>query len=94
MNRPWRVANSAPVRTPFGYHIIRYEGRKPAGFLGFDQVKPELMANLRKKALYEARAETTRQIFADPTLKVNPNLIVQINAEARAKITEALPAKP
>jgi peptidyl-prolyl cis-trans isomerase C len=79
---------SEPVLTKFGYHIIRLEDRQPAGVRAFAEVEPELLAQLKKKALDEARAAAQRAIFSDPTLKVNPAIIDQINAEAAAKVGE------
>jgi peptidyl-prolyl cis-trans isomerase C len=83
---------SAPVQSSFGYHIILFEDRKPAGFRSFDEVKPELMAELRTKAIADAKADATRRIFADPTLKVDAELIDRLNAEAVAKSNAAKPA--
>jgi hypothetical protein len=57
----------------------------PAGMRTFDEVKPELMAELKAKAMADAKAETTRRIFSDPTLKVDVELIDRINAEAVAQ---------
>lgn len=37
---------SAPVKTPFGYHIIRLEEKKPATFIPFKDVKDGLKAQL------------------------------------------------
>jgi peptidyl-prolyl cis-trans isomerase C len=85
---------SAPVLSKFGYHIILFEDRKPAGFRSFESVQPEILADLKKKALADARAEMTRQIFADPTLKVNAELIDRIHSESAQKSdTSNLPAQ-
>ncbi len=87
---------SAPVLSSFGYHIIRFEDRQPAGIRSFDDVKAELMAELQSKAVADAKAEATRRIFSDPTLKVDVELIDRINAEAVAKSNtgKKTPAKP
>ena len=85
---------SAPVLTSFGYHIIRFEDRKPAGIRTFDEVKPELMAELKAKALLDAKAEVTRRIFSDPTLKVDTELIDRLNTEAVARSKAGSPAAP
>lgn len=87
---------SAPVKSAFGYHIILFEDRRPAGIRSFDEVKPEILADLRKRAIDENRAAATRDIFSDPTLKVDKDLIERIYVEG-ANATEALhapPAKP
>ena len=80
---------SQPVLTKFGYHIIRLEDRQPAGVRPFAEVEPELLAQLKKKALDEARAAAQRAIFSDPTLKVNPAIIDEIHAEAVANVEKS-----
>ena len=86
---------SAPVLSKFGYHIILFEDRRPAGTRSFESVQPEILADLKKKALADARAEATRQIFADPTLKVNVELIQRIHSDAaRNSDASNLPSKP
>lgn len=78
---------SAPVLTKYGYHIIRLEDRKPSGVRSFEEVEPELLAQLKSKALEDARAEAQRAIFSDPTLKVNAAIIEQLHQEASARTT-------
>jgi peptidyl-prolyl cis-trans isomerase C len=80
---------SAPVLSSFGYHLILLEDKRPAGFRSFDEVKPELMADLKSKALADAKAESTRRIFSDPTLKVDAELIDRLNVEAVDKANAA-----
>lgn len=95
MTKPGEI--SAPVLTSFGYHIILFEDRRPAGIRTFDEVKPELMAELKAKALVDAKAEINRRIFSDPTLKVDTELIDRIHAEAVARSkagSAAAPARP
>ena len=82
---------SAPVKSSFGWHIILYEDRRPAGVKPFDEVKPEILADLRKRAKDDARAAAVRDVFGDPTLKVNNDVIDQIYSEGAAK-TEAIRA--
>ena len=88
---------SAPVLSSFGYHLILFEDKRPAGFRSFDEVKPELIAELKTKALVDAKAESTRRIFSDPTLKVDTELIDRLNVEAVEKANAskaAAKAKP
>ena len=88
---------SAPVLSKFGYHIILFEDRRPARVRSFEEVKPELMAEQKKQALADARAEATRKIFSDPTLKVNTELIERLQVEAAARSDNSklpAPVKP
>ena len=41
--------SSAPVRSQFGYHIIKLTGRKDAETIAFDKAKPELVAYLKRQ---------------------------------------------
>ena len=50
------------------------------------------MADQKTKAIADARAEATRQIFSDPTLKVNVELISRIHSEKRSEIADHLEA--
>jgi len=62
---------SEPVLTRFGYHLIRFEGRRPAEVPPFEAVKAQLMAQLRKRYISEQRDARTIAIRNDPGLKVN-----------------------
>ncbi len=62
---------SEPVLTSFGYHLIRFEGRRPADVRPYEAVKPQLMAELRKRYVSEQRDARTIAIRNDPGLKVN-----------------------
>lgn len=84
---------SAPVKSSFGYHIILFEDRRPAGVRTFDEVKPEMLAEMRKRAIDDNRAATVREVFSDPTLKVDKDLIERIYTEGYAA-THALQAAP
>lgn len=46
---------SAPVLSPFGYHIIRMTERKPLD--PFEKLQPEILANLKRQNIEEASAE-------------------------------------
>jgi peptidyl-prolyl cis-trans isomerase C len=82
---------SAPVKSAFGWHLILFEDRRPAGVRSFDEVKGEILSDLRKRAIDDNRAAATRDIFSDPTLKVDKDLIERIYVEG-ANATEALHA--
>lgn len=62
---------SEPVLSTFGYHLIRFEGRRAAEVKPFEAVKPQLMAELRKRYVNEQRDARTNAIRFDPNLKVN-----------------------
>lgn len=84
---------SAPVKSAFGWHIILFEDRRPAGVKPFDEAKVEILAEMRKRVKDDARAAAVREVFADPTLKVDNTVIDQIWTEGAAT-TEALRVTP
>ena len=68
-------AISEPVQTPFGYHLIRLEGRRPATPMSFDQAKPQIMAALRTNYINEQRDMKLNAIRTDPAIKANQSAI-------------------
>ncbi len=62
---------SEPMLSRFGYHLIRFEGRRPAEVRPFEAVEPQIMAELRKRYVDEQRDARTAAIRNDPDLKVN-----------------------
>lgn len=42
------------VKTKFGYHILRLEGRRPAGVQPYAEVREQLLTEVRNKAVQEA----------------------------------------
>lgn len=40
---------AGPVKTPYGYHVIRLEGREPAGKRPFEAVRDELVQRMKKR---------------------------------------------
>jgi peptidyl-prolyl cis-trans isomerase C len=41
---------SDPVKTQFGYHVIKVEERRDAGILAFDDISAQLIQNLEQQA--------------------------------------------
>jgi peptidyl-prolyl cis-trans isomerase C len=79
---------SAPVKSAFGWHIILFEDRRPAGVRPFDEAKVEILGEMRKRVKDDARAAAVRDVFSDPTLKVNNALIEQIYKEGAVRTDE------
>jgi peptidyl-prolyl cis-trans isomerase C len=63
-----------PVKTTYGYHVIKVYEKKPAGIQTFEEVKPQLLAEQRENAQREAfeklitglRNASTIRILARP----------------------------
>jgi peptidyl-prolyl cis-trans isomerase C len=45
---------SEPVKTQFGYHILRLEERRPAGVKPYSEVREQLLTEVRNKAVQDA----------------------------------------
>jgi parvulin-like peptidyl-prolyl isomerase len=70
--------SAEPVRTEFGYHVIKVTDRKESGKQGFDEAKPNIVAylsNQKKKAAVD-------------------ELIVAMRSKAEVKMNLAAPAAP
>ena len=46
-----------PVKTQFGYHVIRVDDIRPAKVPGFDEVKPQVTESIQQKQLLEYQKE-------------------------------------
>jgi len=53
---------SGLVETKFGYHILKLDDRKPERIRTFDEVRDELMKEMRTKAAQDARASEAAKI--------------------------------
>jgi peptidyl-prolyl cis-trans isomerase C len=66
---------SEPVRSTYGYHLIRFEGRRPGRQLSFDEVKDQIMAGLRTGYVTEQREAKLASIRNDPKTKVDQGAV-------------------
>jgi len=66
---------SPPVLSRFGYHVIRLDGRRPARQKTFDEVKDQIIADMRQAYVAEQRAQRIDAIRNDPALKVNQSAV-------------------
>ena len=67
---------SEPVRSRFGYHLIRLEGRRQARQLSFDEVKETIMGELRTRYIKDQREAKVAAIREDPNVKVNAEAVL------------------
>lgn len=66
---------SEPVKTQYGYHILRYEGRKPAAKLAFEDVKQELLDEQKAAFYSEAKSSKISAVRSDKSIKVNQEAV-------------------
>jgi len=81
LRAPGELSNVTKSRA--GYHVIQFQERQPAVERSFDQVKNEILAEVRRAVIESERALYQASMFTDPEPKVNEELIGKINAEAR-----------
>ena len=62
---------SEPVRSSFGYHVIRLDGRRPGGVLTFEQAKAGIVKDARERFIDSRRDEVWPRISHDPAMKIN-----------------------
>ena len=57
---------SGPVKTQFGYHLIKVTGKKEASVIPFEQIKPQLkqqVASDKQRAAYNSRVNQLKILF-------------------------------
>jgi peptidyl-prolyl cis-trans isomerase C len=69
-----------PVKTTYGWHVIKVYERKPAGVRTFDEVKPQLLAEQRERAQRDA----FEALIADLRRQSNIRVLVKME-EGTAK---------
>lgn len=62
---------SGPVQSNFGYHLIRFHEKQPKQVRPFDEVKPEIINELKNKYIAEYRHKLIGEILSDPSIKLN-----------------------
>jgi peptidyl-prolyl cis-trans isomerase C len=59
-----------PVKTTYGYHVIKVYGKKPAGVQTFEEVKPQLLAEQRENAQREAFESLIAGLRSASTIRI------------------------
>lgn len=80
MREPGELAG--PVKTQFGYHIIQLERYIPESTKTFDQVKDEIVANLKK--------EIPRKLRADKVVETRSEAGLEVDSEKLNELRERL----
>ena len=80
---------SAPVKTPYGYHVIELLGRKPAEQKSFEQALPELRQEIAAQINQRVRRGLWEQAEADAQL--DEAALKNLMADHFTPITPTLP---
>lgn len=100
------TVSTEPVRTQFGWHVIKVTDKKPAGTLPYDQVKDQLAAFLKNdkqrkaaqdviKSLQDsAKIETSLPPEQQPALPTAPGAVIapEPASAPAAAVEESVPA--
>ena len=62
---------SEPVKSSFGWHVIRLDGRRPPREVPFERAQRQIMADLKTRYINDAREGKLTAISHDPAMKVN-----------------------
>jgi peptidyl-prolyl cis-trans isomerase C len=93
LTKPGQI--SEPVLSSFGYHIIRFEDRRPAELQPYDKVKDVILADVRREYVDSVRRAATMGIFGDPTVQMNQpaidSLLTTLNFDPVRKSDAATP---
>lgn len=71
---------SPPVRTQFGWHIIRLEERSSGGVRSFEEIRPQLLAEIRAKLIADKRQERAMAMQNDASLQFDEAAISAFSA--------------
>ncbi|MBK8742481.1 MAG: peptidylprolyl isomerase [Betaproteobacteria bacterium] len=74
MKRPGEIGE--PVKSQFGYHLIRLDERKPTRQLSFEEVSPELVERLKGQFLETRRTQVIRGTYDPARVKWNEPAVI------------------
>jgi len=73
---------SGPVKTKFGYHIIKLTGKRPAGVVPFDEVKEQIRASLMPQKQQEVFKQVKEDLKKTAKVSVKEVVLKSLGAEA------------
>lgn len=92
--------SEAPVRTKFGWHVIKVTDKKPAGTATFVEVKPSIVSylqNKKRRELFKTTMQQLRQSSKTESFLPPPTPITKVNVtpgKAPAVTVGGTPAQP
>jgi peptidyl-prolyl cis-trans isomerase C len=85
MNTPGEVGPL--VKSAFGYHVIQLKAKRAASTKGFDEVKGELIDEVRNKVVQDTRTLHMSLPF-EPAPKVNEAALDKLSEDAQRAVSE------
>jgi parvulin-like peptidyl-prolyl isomerase len=85
---------SEPVRTNFGYHLIKYESLTKGRPYKFAEVRDSIVAEVKENWLKEQRKLNVERITADPKLKLDLDAIQALKTNIDAPAPTPQPKRP
>jgi peptidyl-prolyl cis-trans isomerase C len=82
------------VQSSFGWHLIKLEGRREAGVQPFDQVRGDIVAEMRTKYVKDQREAVLDKIRDDPKTAYNEPVLDAYVMQARSTAAAGSAAKP
>jgi len=73
---------SGPVKTKFGYHIIKLTGKRPAGVVPFDEVKEQIRASLMPQKQQEVFKQVKEDLKKTAKVSVKEDVLKSLGAQA------------
>jgi peptidyl-prolyl cis-trans isomerase C len=91
MSKPGEIA--PVVESQFGFHIIKYVGRKPERTKSFDEVKAMMIDQDRQQYTARVRTEKIESVRSLDGIKVNQEAVTAISAKGATDAKSANDAK-
>jgi hypothetical protein len=91
---------TGPVKTTYGYHVIKVYSKSPAGARSFEEIKPKILAEQREQAQRDAfegliadlrKQATVRVLHKPESLPVSPGAPAPGTAPAAPKAGSPAP---
>lgn len=83
MEREGQVAG--PIKTQFGYHVIRFTGRLEKGVRPFEEVRASIIRDLRARQARDVRESEVERVRAADRIAVDHEAVERLEAELRAE---------
>jgi peptidyl-prolyl cis-trans isomerase C len=81
LRRPGEL--SAPIRTEFGFHIIRLDAFNPETVTPFGFVRDQIIDELKAKRAEKYRTDLISKIVADPSIKIDDDAFEKYTGATR-----------